>query len=219
MTNTLQTYADNINRIWWKSTLPPPQTTEQETNTNAALDVIHKNNLLSRDEKLALGRQILAQAQEPQPEPATSSKANDTKSKVCLISNRLSKQGVNRSEAFRKAWATVKAASFDGLEVKAAGVTIGNRQTALEHLTRYEPEQISVSLDREPANEFDQNAITVTVTVQNKGSFLVGYIPRILAAILAPLIDAHKTVTATFKEIRGKLHNYHNYGLALIVSI
>jgi hypothetical protein len=138
------------------------------------------------------------------------------KSKVCLIANQLSKQGLTRSEAFRKAWAMVKTAE---LEIKVAGVTAGRRQEALEHLTHYEADRINISLARETTNEYDTNAVKVIVSVAEKGSYAMGYIPRPLAAALAPLIDAGKTVRAVFKEVRGKYQSWHNYGLAVSVSI
>ena len=138
------------------------------------------------------------------------------KSKVCTIANRLSSQGMSRSEAFRRAWATVKAAT---VATKVAGVTFGRRQEALERLTRYEADRISVSLAREAANEYGANAFAVVVNVEGKGSYTVGYLPRMLAATVAPLIDTGKAVRATFKEIRGKYHAWHNLGMAVNVSI
>ena len=140
----------------------------------------------------------------------------ENKSKVCVIANRLSKQGINRSAAFRKAWATVKAGS---VETNVAGVSVGRRQEALERLTQYDASRINVSLERELNNAYDSNAITVIVSVENKGSYTIGYIPAILAKIISPLMDAGKAVTATFKEVRGKYHNYHNYGLSVAVSV
>ena len=190
---------------------------------NAAINEIHSTPNMTREEKLAAGRAILAAAkEEPAAEAATGKEtttaapATDTNSKVCTIANRLSRQGMNRSEAFRKAWATVKA---ETVETKVAGVTYGNRQTALEHLTKYDSNLISVNLERETGNEYDNNAVKVITTVQGKGSYTIGYLPRLLAAIIAPLIDAGKAVKATFKEIRGHYHNYHNYGMAVSVSI
>jgi hypothetical protein len=52
-----------------------------------------------------------------------------------VIANNLSKQGMSRPEAFRKAWATVKAATVD---TKVTGVTAGCRQEALERLTGFD---------------------------------------------------------------------------------
>lgn len=141
---------------------------------------------------------------------------NTNKSKVCVIANRLSKQGMNRSEAFSKAWGIVKA---ETVETKVAGVTAGRRQEALERLSRYEANRINISLAREAANEYDNNAVAVIVTVTDKGSYTVGYLPRMIAATIAPLIDAGKVVRATFKEIRGKYHAWHNLGMAVSVSI
>ena len=149
-------------------------------------------------------------------ETVSTDKVNNAKSKVCVIANRLSKQGLNRSEAFRRAWATVKA---ETVETKISGVTYGNRQTALEHLTKYDSELISVELERDSANEYDSNAIKVITTVQGKGSYCVGFVPKTLSATFAALIDAGKAVKATFKEVRGKYHNYHNFGLCVAVSI
>jgi hypothetical protein len=187
-------------------------TVEKIGHQNSAINEIHNNPDLSREEKIAFAKKIIA----GEKEVAAEKKANDTKSKVCHIANRLTKQGMNRPEAFRRAWATVKA---ETLETKVAGVTIGRRQEALERLIRYEADSISVSLERESANEYDGNAVKVITTVQGKGSYTVGYLPRTLAATIAPLIDAGKAVRATFKEIRGKYHNYHNYGMAVSVSI
>jgi len=140
----------------------------------------------------------------------------NNKSKVCVIANRLTKQGINRSTAFAKAWAIVKAETVD---TKIAGVTVGRRQEALERLTQYDADRISVSLARETANEYDTNAVAVIVSVTDKGSYTMGYLPRTLAATIAPLIDAGKAVKAMFKEVRGKYHNYHNYGMAVSLSI
>ena len=149
-------------------------------------------------------------------EKKTDNKANQNKSKVCVIANRLTKQGLTRSEAFRRAWAIVKA---ETVETKVVGVTVGRRQEALENLTKYDTDLISIDLEREAANEYDGNAVRVITTVQGKGSYIIGYLPRMMAAIIAPLIDAGKAVRASFKEVRGKYHNYHNYGLAVSVSI
>jgi hypothetical protein len=193
---------------------------EKVGHSNHAINEIHANSGMTREEKLAAAKAILnATKEEAATEmitPADEVKATDTKSKVCVIANRLSKQGMSRSEAFRKAWAIVKTATVD---TKVAGVTVGRRQEALQRLTRYQASNINISLRRETTNEYDANAVAVIVSVENKGSYTVGYLPRMLAAAIAPLIDAGKRVTAMFKEIRGKYHNYHNFGMALSVSI
>ena len=175
---------------------------------NAAINAIHNNPNMTKEEKIAAAKAILNETQKPA--------ANTAKSKVCIIANKLTKQGLTRSAAFRKAWQTFKA---ETIETKVAGVSYGNRQTALEHLKKYDSELISVNLERDTANEYDSNAIKVITTVQGKGSYAIGYIPATLAKVIAPLLDSGKAVKATFKEVRGKYHNYHNYGLAVAVSI
>ena len=150
-------------------------------------------------------------------EIVTTSKSTTSKrSKVCVIANRLAKQGMNRSAAFRRAWELVKT---ETVETKVAGVTVGRRQEALENLTKYDADLISVNLERDATNEYDRNAIKVIITVKGKGSYFMGFVPRTLAAMLAPLIDANKAVRATFKEVRGKYQSYHNYGMVMSLSI
>jgi hypothetical protein len=100
-----------------------------------------------------------------------------THSKVMTIANRLVKQGYNRANAMVKAWVLVK---MPMVETKVAGVTYGNRQRAIEHLARYQPEQISITLIRERENAHDVNAVAVVATVEGKGSYTMGYLPRAL---------------------------------------
>jgi hypothetical protein len=176
---------------------------------NAAINEIHNNPNLSREEKIAAAKAILTADKTEEPAAAA-------KSKVCVIANTLTKQGMNRSAAFRRAWQLIKA---ETVETNIAGVTYGNRQTALERLNKYDTQLISVNLTREAANEHDSNAIAVIVTVQGKGSYTVGYLPRRLAATIAPLLDAGKAVKAAFKGITGKYHNYHNHGMSVAVSV
>lgn len=134
------------------------------------------------------------------------------KSKVMTIANALVKQGVSRSAAMVRAWVTVK---LRRMVIKAAGVTFGNRQTLLERLTRYSPEDISVTLQREQDNEHDINAIQIVAAVRNKGAAVIGYINRELADALAPLLDKGATIVSNFKAITGGGAPYMNYGFNL----
>jgi hypothetical protein len=143
-------------------------------------------------------------------------KANETKSKVCVIANHLIRSGLNRSEAFKKAWDIVK---LESIQTRVTGVTVGNRQQAIENLKKYDIENISISLEREADNEFDKNAIAVKAIFKGKGGYIIGYINKKLAKLIAPLIDYKKSVTATFQEIVGKYQNYHNYGLEITLNI
>ena len=137
-------------------------------------------------------------------------------SKVMSIANKLVAQGYNRANAMIKAWALVK---MPQVITKAAGVTYGKRQKALEHLARYAPEQISIRLERERNNEFDRNAVDVIATVQGKGSYCMGYLPRALAAFVAPLMDAGKAVQGLFRRVKGLYEPFMNYGLEIEVKL
>jgi len=216
---TTETYGAyiNTNNSWWRATLTAEKLNEKLhgkkevekiPHKNPAIQAIHDNKNLTRDEKITLAKAII-NGEKAKPK-------NETKSKVCIIANRLIKKGLSRSAAFCKAWQTVKA---ETLNIKVAGVTFGNRQTALEHLKKYAADNISINLERDTANEHDTNAVAVIATVKDKGSYKIGYIPQKLSATIAPLIDYGKSVKAQFKEVIGKYQSYHNYGLSVNLSI
>lgn len=115
-----------------------------------------------------------------------------------------------------RAWITVK---LRRMEVKAVGVTHGNRQTLLDHLTRYKPDDITVTLQREQNNAHDRNAIQIVAAVRSKGSAVIGYINRELAAALAPLLDKGATIASRFKAITGGGAPYMNYGFNLELTV
>lgn len=138
------------------------------------------------------------------------------KSKVMTIANALVKQGVSRSAAMVRAWITVK---MKQLYIKAVGVTRGNRQALLDRLTRYKPEDITVTLLREKNNAHDCNAIQIVAAVRNKGAAVVGYINKELAAALAPLMDKGAAIASGFKAITGGGAPYINYGLNLVITV
>ena len=141
---------------------------------------------------------------------------NTIKSKVMTLANRFVKHGLPRRTAMIKAWGIAKNPDID---TKVKGVTVGRRQEAIAHLRRYAAADISVTLERESSNAADINAVSVVVNVKGKGSYQIGYLPRQLAAIVAPLMDAHKTVTAAFQEVRGGERAKPNYGLAIGIRI
>ena len=99
-------------------------------------------------------------------------------SKIMTIANRLVKQGYNRAHAMVKAWALVK---LPNVLTKVAGVTYGKRQTALEHLTHYRPQDIRISLYRDEHNAADKNAVAVIAAVRGKGAYTLGYLPKAFA--------------------------------------
>ena len=139
----------------------------------------------------------------------------NTHSKVMTIANRLVSQGYNRANAMIKTWVLLK---MPLVETKVAGVTYGKRQKAIEHLSRYAAEDVSIQLVRERDNEFDSNAVAVYATVSGKGSYCMGYLPRALAAFVAPLMDAGKAVQSIYRETKGLYQPYMNYGLTIEIK-
>lgn len=142
--------------------------------------------------------------------------AKERRSAVMTIANALYKQGMSRSAAMIRAWITVKLRT---IRTKAAGVTFGKRQALLDRLTRYSSEDITIELQRESGNQYDRNAVQIVAAVKGKGSAVMGYIGRELAAVIAPLLDKGKAVKAAFEEITGG-HEYGlNYGLNVAISL
>ena len=138
------------------------------------------------------------------------------KSKVMTIANALVKQGLSRSAAMVQAWITVK---LRRIETKTAGVTHGNRQKLLARLARYSAEDITITLNREPKNKADRNAVQVIAAVRGKGSAVMGYLNRQLAAVIAPLLDKGKRVVSAFKAITGGEEYFLNYGLNISIAV
>ena len=90
-------------------------------------------------------------------------KNSEMKSKVVVLGNRLTpRMGGNKSAAFVKAWAIVKAG---GLELAIKDTSFGNRQEALKRLTAYAPDQVMAVLVPEPTNMADPAAVAVMVGV------------------------------------------------------
>ena len=109
----------------------------------------------------------------------------ETKSKVMSLGNRLAAKSQNRSAAFVRAWAIVKAG---GLELAVKGVTFGNRQEALRRLVSYAPDQVRAFIVPEPGNAVDRRAAVVMVGVQNgRGLYCLGYLPAGYAPAAASL--------------------------------
>lgn len=137
-------------------------------------------------------------------------------SKVMTIANRLVSQGYGRSTAMIKAWVLVK---LPQIATKVSGVTHGNRQKALEHLTRYNPEDVRIFLQRENTNAFDKNAVKVVASVRDKGAYTIGYLPRALAAFIAPLLDTGKLIKTAYSGVVGMYEPYMNYGLRIELRV
>lgn len=131
--------------------------------------------------------------------------------KVCTIANSLVKQGYSRSMAMVEAWIMAK---LPQIITRVAGVTQSRRQTAIEHLRRYNTEDINITLVRDKRNAYDDNAVAVVATVKGKGSYTMGYLPRAMAMFVAPLLNAGKAVTSHYRAVRTKAINLP-YGLEI----
>ena len=82
---------------------------------------------------------------------------------VCAMANQLRKAGYSLKDAFKKAWQRVKLS----MTIRAAGTTFENRQERLSFLRQFSPEDLSVTLEREPDNRYDQNAICIVVHIRS----------------------------------------------------
>jgi hypothetical protein len=125
----------------------------------------------------------------------------ELRSKVMSLGNRLApRMGGDRSAAFVRAWAIVKAG---GIELAVKGVTFGNRQEALRRLASYAPDQIRAFLMPEPENPVDKNAIAVMCGVNGgKGYYKLGYIPANETA-KAAAVRGRASIKVLAGDIRG----------------
>lgn len=136
--------------------------------------------------------------------------------KAMLIASQISKLGFSRAEATKKAWELVKQPR---IETKVSGVTFENRQKAINHLTRYSPEEIGISLERDRGNLYDRNAVAVIASVTGRGSYCMGYLPKPLASIVAPVIDKGEIVMSNLKQITGGFSANANRGLVIDINL
>ena len=118
-------------------------------------------------------------------------------------------------DALRQAWAMAKRRQTTNI----AGVTYGNRQTALARLETYDIEAITVRLEREPNNPHDSNAIKVLISVNGSASYKLGYLPRQQAALLAPLLDKEIETVTKFKAITGGIEGKETRGALISVGL
>ena len=75
---------------------------------------------------------------------------------------------------------------------KVAGVTFrSNAQKILEYLYKADPKEITLKFEREPDNQYDQNAVKVIVGMSwSKKTHFIGYIPRDISAFFSYLMDS-----------------------------
>ena len=104
---------------------------------------------------------------------------------VCVMANELKKLGYSLSQAFKKAWAQVK----NTMKVRVVGTTFENRQESLQFLKQFHLNDLTVTLKREPDNEFDNNAIQIIVHIKPISCrTVIGYLPKELARELSKVL-------------------------------
>ena len=141
---------------------------------------------------------------------------NILKSKVMTIANRLVKKGQSRSAATIKAWIIAKA---EALTTRVTGVSYNNCQKALQAISKYKPSDISITLKREPHNRYDSNAVAVYAILPNKVCYCIGYLPKAVAFVVAPLIDKGRIPQDKGFYVIGGFAEYISYGARLQLAV
>lgn len=135
---------------------------------------------------------------------------------VCTMANELKKAGYSLSQAFKKAWQRVKLS----MTIKAAGTTFGNRQQCLEFLKQFQPEDLSVTLEREPDNAYDSSAIKIVVHILSLSKkTVIGYVPKGLSKELAKVIDTGIQIKATLIRIIGGYSYKETLGALVNIAV
>lgn len=139
---------------------------------------------------------------------------NKIRSKVMIMANNLVKHGMSRRTAMLKAWIIAKAAA---LRVKVKGTS--RRQSELEQLAALNPSEISVQLKRERYNSHDSNAVAVYAVSSNRRSYFIGYVPKAVASVLAPLFDKGREPQTKAFIVTGGFNPWVNYGASIAVAV
>ena len=135
---------------------------------------------------------------------------------VCIMANELKKLGYSLSQAFKKAWTQVK----NTIKVRAAGTTFENRQERLQFLRQFHPNDLTVTLEREPDNEFDSNAIKIVVHIKPiSRRTVIGYVPKGLAKELSKVIDLGIPIKASLLQIIGGYSYKEAFGALVGIEI
>ncbi len=135
---------------------------------------------------------------------------------VCIMANELKKLGYSLSQAFKKAWAQVK----NTMKVRATGTSFENRQERLQFLRQFHLKDLTVTLEREPDNEFDSNAIQIVVHIKPiSRRTIIGYVPKELAVELSKVIDMGIPVKASLIQIIGGYSYKEALGVLIDIQI
>ena len=77
----------------------------------------------------------------------------------------------------------------------------------------------TVQLRREQNNAHDRNAVQVVAAVKGKGSAVLGYLNKQLAAAVAPLMDKGAEIVSRFQAVTGGEERYLNHGLNVEIAV
>ena len=133
---------------------------------------------------------------------------------VCAMANELVKLGYTLSKAFKTAWARAK----EGMTVKAAGVTFGNRQSLLQYIAGKKPEELTTYLRRDKANTYDKYAVAVVVGIKGIGYAHIGYLPKGIAQSVAVVLDNGMELQANIQVIGGYSYK-ETYGCLVNITV
>ncbi len=139
-----------------------------------------------------------------------------TRKAVCIIANTLKKAGYSLSQAFKAAWRQVKLS----MTIRAAGTTFENRQERLQFLQQFKLEDLTVTLEREPDNQYDSNAIRIVVHIKPiHRQTVIGYVPKQAANLLAKVLDKGIQVKAALVQIMGGYSYKESLGALINIAI
>ena len=106
------------------------------------------------------------------------------------------------------------------MTIRAAGTSFENRQERLSFLRQFSPEDLSVTLEREPDNRYDPNTIRIVVHIHSiRRRTVIGYIPKGLARELARVIDMGIKVKASLMQIIGGYSYKESLGALVNIAI
>lgn len=135
---------------------------------------------------------------------------------VCAMANQLRKAGYSLADAFRKAWQKVKLS----MTIRAAGTTFENRQERLQFLKQFWSEDLTVTLEREKENKFDNNAIRIVVHIKPiRRKTVIRYLPKWLARELSKVIDMGIRVQAFLMQIIGGYTYKESLGALINIAV
>lgn len=93
---------------------------------------------------------------------------------------------------------------FPTIKTRVAGISFENRDgSSRQAFARQVRKGDPLVLTREPENPFDPNAIAVAWIDKEGVALQVGYVPRALAAVLAPMVDAGAKLEASVIRAGG----------------